>query len=79
MDAKQEMDLAYHGTGKPRLTPFSPVHAIDQDSAPEPPPDPEASLPELSTMFNWCVIQQCRPILKCGKLFIRKGLRGQYK
>ena len=79
MDAKQEMDLAHHGAGRTRVTPLKHAHVVDQNLPPEDPPDPESSLPDLSAVYNWCVYQNCRPILKCGKLFARRGLRGQYQ
>jgi len=79
MDARQEMDLAHHGAGRARVTPLKHTHVVDQNLPPEDPPDPESSLPDLSAIYNWCVYQNCRPILKCGKLFARKGLRGQYE
>ncbi|KAI0070145.1 hypothetical protein K474DRAFT_1687553 [Panus rudis PR-1116 ss-1] len=77
VDARQEMDLA-HEAGRSRISP--PVHEHPhyheiQDTL----PGPDASLPELSTFYNWCVLDGCRPILKCGRLYWRKGLRGQYK
>lgn len=79
MDAKQEMDLSHHGAGRARVTPLKHVHVVDQNLPPEDPPDPESSLLDLSAIYNLCLYQNCRPILKCGKLFARKGLRGQYK
>ena len=79
MDAKQEMDLAHHGAGRARVTPLKHVNVFDQNLPPEAPPDPDSSLPDLSGVYNLCVYQNCRPILKCGKVFARKGLRGQYE
>ena len=79
MDAKQEMDLAQHGAGRARVTPLKHTHVFDQNLPPEDPPDPESSLPDLSAVYGLCLYQNCRPILKCGKLFARKGLRGQYE
>ncbi|KAH9950585.1 Pleckstrin homology domain-containing protein [Amylocystis lapponica] len=77
-DAHNEMDLAHFSTGRTRITPQTHVVESD-DTAPEPLPDPDASLPELSFFFNWCVLDDCRPILKCGKIFGRKGLWGPYQ
>lgn len=79
MDAKQEMDLAHQGAGRSRVTPLTHVHVVDQNLPPENPPDPDSSLPDLSAIYNLCLYQNCRPILKCGKIFSRKGLRGQYE
>lgn len=59
---------------------MTPHRRIDhEDATPEAPPDPDASLPELSAFYNWCTLDGCRPILKIGRLFARKGLRGHYK
>lgn len=71
------MDLAHHVTGRPRLTPHK--RRDLPDAPPDPPPDPDAALLDLSTFYNWCVLDSCRAILKCGRLFGRKGLRGMYK
>ncbi|EGN92139.1 hypothetical protein SERLA73DRAFT_117776 [Serpula lacrymans var. lacrymans S7.3] len=44
-----------------------------------PPADPDSILPTLGAVYNWCVLTDCRSILKGGRIFTRKGLRGQYK
>lgn len=73
-DAQHEMDLAQ--VNRPRLTPLMPkceTHApLKLQSALE-------SLVTMYTTSNWCMIQGCRPILRGGKLFMKKGYRGQYK
>ncbi|EPQ54943.1 hypothetical protein GLOTRDRAFT_43400 [Gloeophyllum trabeum ATCC 11539] len=76
IDAREEMNVVQLGTGRARPTPriFRDGHTMHTL-----PPDPEASLPDLSNIFNWCVLDKCRPILKGGKLYVRKGLRGRYK
>ena len=72
------MDLLYATTGRRRITPLK--HVDDnEDAAPDTPPNPDASSPDLSFLYNWCVLNGCRPITKCGRLFSRRGLRGQYK
>lgn len=76
--ARQEMELAHLSTGRARITPVTHVFG-DLDNSPEPLPDPDTAIPELSGVLNWCVLEGCRPIVKCGKLFARKGLKGQYK
>ncbi|THH01570.1 hypothetical protein EW026_g1154 [Hermanssonia centrifuga] len=78
VDAREEMDLVHASTGRPRITARRHVHD-EQDAAPETPPDPDKSSPDLSSFYNWCLLDGCRAISKCGKLFSRKGLRGQYK
>ncbi|KZT73767.1 hypothetical protein DAEQUDRAFT_761746 [Daedalea quercina L-15889] len=76
--ARQEMELAHLSTGRARITPLTHVFE-DLDEGPEPTPDPDAPIPELSSLFNWSVLEGCRPIVKCGKLFARKGFKGQYQ
>ena len=82
-DARLEMDIAHTATGRERITPHRPrdehAHEREHDMPHEPPPDRDAALPDLSFFYNWCVIEGCRPILKCGRLYGRKGLYGQYK
>ncbi|EMD39935.1 hypothetical protein CERSUDRAFT_112180 [Gelatoporia subvermispora B] len=75
-DAQQEMDVVHLSTGRPRVTPLRRVDS--HIGVHEPPPDPKASLPELTTFFNWCTLEDCRPILKSGRLFARQGVYGQY-
>ncbi|KAI0648051.1 Pleckstrin homology domain-containing protein [Trametes meyenii] len=81
-DARLEMDVAHSSTGRPRITPRhmrgDHEHGHRRE-APDSPPDRDASLPDLDFFYNWCVLDGCRPILKCGRLYGRKGWWGQYK
>ena len=83
VDARLEMDIAHVSTGRERITPQRPredhSHPGGHETPIEPPPDRDASLPDLTFFYNWCVIDGCRPILKCGRLYGRKGWWGQYK
>ncbi|KAJ3796632.1 Pleckstrin homology domain-containing protein [Lentinula aff. detonsa] len=75
-DAKEEMELA-QGYRAP-VTPH--IYAeVDRTNYAEPPVDPSSTLPALGSLFNWCVLEGCKPIVKSGKVFMRKGLRGQYR
>ncbi|KAG6830694.1 hypothetical protein H0H92_015170 [Tricholoma furcatifolium] len=76
MDAKEEMDLAQ--SRRPRLTPLTRV-VQNEEMPPEAPPDMGAPMPALGSLYNWCVLKGCKSIVKGGKLFVRKGLWGQYK
>lgn len=78
VDARSEMDVVHTATGRPRITPHKHVHA-DEEMPPEAPPDPDASSPDLSLFYHWCVLEGCRPISKSGRLFGRQGLKGQYR
>lgn len=77
VDANDEMDLAQ--SYRPRLTPLIHVHPDTKDVAPEAPADPSAPLPALGTLFNWCVLDGCKPIVRGGKVYMRSGMHGQYK
>jgi hypothetical protein len=76
-DAEQEMELAQ--ARRPRLTPHTRVIQDECEYPPEAPPDESAPMPALISMFNWCVLDGCKPIIKGGKLYMRRGLHGQYK
>ena len=73
------MDLAEVGSHRPRVTPHLHTHREDQDVAPEAPADTEAALPALGSLYNWCVLDGCKAVLKTSKIFTRRGLHGQYK
>ncbi|KAF8631778.1 hypothetical protein AX17_004993 [Amanita inopinata Kibby_2008] len=75
-DAEQEMGIAQ--ASRPRLTPQIRI-CREHEVPPDAPPDLSASLPALISIYNWCVIKGCRCIRRGGKLFMRKGLWGQYK
>ncbi|KAF8895412.1 Pleckstrin homology domain-containing protein [Infundibulicybe gibba] len=77
LDAREEMDLAQ--ARRPRLTPHTHVFLNDGNLPPETPADAAAPLPALGTLYNWCVLDGCKSILRGGKVYTRQGLRGQYK
>ena len=72
------MDLLYASTGRPRVTPLKHVDE-DEDTVPEDPHNPDEAARDLSVLYNWCVLEGCRPIRRSGRLFSRRGLRGPYK
>lgn len=73
------MDVAFATGTRARLTPrmMKCTHGIGYPCPPEPPINPE--LPVLTSLYNWCPLSACRSIVKAGRVFIRKGLRGSYK
>ena len=73
------MDLAQVGSHRPRLTPLLYARSEGHGLPPEAPADMEASLPALGSLYNWCVLDGCKAVLKSGKLFTRQGLHGHYK
>ncbi|KAF8158329.1 Pleckstrin homology domain-containing protein [Crassisporium funariophilum] len=77
IDAKQEIELAQ--ARRPRLTPQTRVCQDDHDVTPEAPADLSAPYAAIDSLYNWCILEGCRPIIKVGKIYIKKGLHGQYK
>ncbi|KAF9242584.1 Pleckstrin homology domain-containing protein [Melanogaster broomeanus] len=80
-DAKDEMDVAYVASDRVRVTPqLSKCRNTNGHLTPaEQPRDPDSSLPVLTTLYHWCALENCRSVVKAGRVFTRKGLRGQYK
>ncbi|KAF9267492.1 hypothetical protein L218DRAFT_978057 [Marasmius fiardii PR-910] len=75
-DARDEMDLAQ--ALHPRVTPKT-YQMKDRIIYAEPPPDLSSLMPAFGSLYSWCVLEGCKPIVKGGKLFMRQGLRGQFK
>ncbi|KAF9220965.1 hypothetical protein BS17DRAFT_786276 [Gyrodon lividus] len=79
-DAQDEMDVAYTASKRIRLTPqLSKCNHAKGHPTPSEPTDPGSSLPVLASLYHWCALDTCRSIIKAGRMFTRKGLRGQYK
>ncbi|KAL4081076.1 Pleckstrin homology domain-containing protein [Scleroderma citrinum] len=80
-DTALEMDISHSINQRLRVTPKLPkCHGDNSCPAPsESPTDPGASLPALASLYHWCTLSDCKSIVKCGRVFTRKGLRGQYK
>lgn len=76
IDAKQEIELAQ--ACRPRLTPQTRI-CRDDEHPPEAPPDSSTLYPAMHNLYNWCVLEGCRPIVKVGRIYMKKGLHGQYK
>jgi len=75
VNAKNEIDLAQ--TQRPRITPQ--IRVFGEDITPPEHRDLSTPYPALNTLFNWCIIDGCQPIVKEGRLYMRKGVRGQYQ
>ncbi|KAF9481182.1 hypothetical protein BDN70DRAFT_855567 [Pholiota conissans] len=76
-DAKQEIELAQ--AQRPRLTPQTRVRDDGGEIPPEPPVDLSAPFAAMDYLYNWCILEGCKAMTKTGRLYMRKGLRGQYK
>lgn len=65
---------------RPRVTPHIHIHEDDEDL---PPVEPEglatSALPALGSIYNWCVIEGCKAIVRGGTVFMRNGNLGQFK
>ena len=68
MDARQEMDLALVTGGS------SPSKTNGMTMA-----DSHAESPYMGEFWNWCMIAGCRPIIKAGRLFEKRGFHKQFK
>lgn len=42
-------------------------------------PDPQDTAQSLGDFWNWSVLDVSRPIVKAGRLFIKRGPRKQFK
>ncbi|KAF9527557.1 Pleckstrin homology domain-containing protein, partial [Crepidotus variabilis] len=75
-DAKQEIELAQ--AQRPRLTPQTRVRQDDHAVPPEAPADLSAPYAAVDSLYNWCILEGCKPIVKSGRIYMRKGIRGQF-
>ncbi|KAH7102551.1 Pleckstrin homology domain-containing protein [Auriculariales sp. MPI-PUGE-AT-0066] len=79
IDARQEMELVSTSTGQKQYL-VLPRHGFgESDDGPDPVPDPDDASPTLSIFWHWCVLENCRAIIKSGRLFMKRGLSGQYR
>lgn len=81
VDARVEMDLVRASLGK---TPFevpqsSHKHRHFGKSLHPSLPDPQASAESMSTFWNWCALDVCKPVIKAGKLFRKKARRKPFR
>ncbi|KAJ8523170.1 hypothetical protein ONZ45_g276 [Pleurotus djamor] len=74
-DAREEMTIA-QATRDP-ITPRT--HREGRERPPEAPANENDPMPNLSSSYNWCVLDGCRPIIRGGKIFMRRGLYGNFK
>ncbi|KAG1882580.1 hypothetical protein F4604DRAFT_1741551 [Suillus subluteus] len=80
VDARDEMDVSYSTRHRPPVTPRVTKHAsCNGEKIPTVPIVDAELMPELSSLYHWCTLDDCRSILKSGRAFTRKGLQGQYK
>ncbi|KAF8516818.1 Pleckstrin homology domain-containing protein [Hysterangium stoloniferum] len=75
IDASQEMEIL-------RATGGSPGHLMARVSdqvVPRRPPDYDEASQMFPAFWNWCVMDECQSVVRNGRLFLRRGLRGQYR
>ncbi|KDQ11404.1 hypothetical protein BOTBODRAFT_57377 [Botryobasidium botryosum FD-172 SS1] len=75
LDAHSEMELVKLSTGQPNVV----CNRLGDSKIVPELPDPDAASPSLVKFWSTCVLEGCRPIVKSGKLFAKKGVRNQYK
>jgi len=80
VDARDEMDISYSTRHRPPVTPRVTKHGFcNGEKIPTAPIVDADLMPELSSLYHWCTLDNCRSTVKSGRVFIRKGLQGQYK
>ena len=75
VDAREEMDIVHAISGRTRYM----APKIGDQAYPAPPPDPREVSPLLGGLWHWCALENCRSIIRAGRLFMREGLRGEMK
>ena len=75
VDARVETDIV-HFSGKQHSMTIRP-----RDGAGRKPvlPNPEAGTSSMSLFWSWCVLDNCRPIIKAGQLYTKSEPRKHYK
>ena len=69
------MDIVHAISGRTRYM----APKIGDQAYPAPPPDPREVSPLLGGLWHWCALENCRSIVRAGRLFMREGLRGEMK
>ena len=75
MDAREEMDIVHAISGRTRYM----APKIGDQAYLAPPPDPREVSPLLGGLWHWCALENCRSIVRAGRLFMRQGLRGEMR
>lgn len=69
------MDIVHAISGRTRYM----APKIGDHAYPAPPPDPREVSPLLGGLWHWCALENCRSIIRAGRLFMREGLKGEMK
>lgn len=78
VDARQEMDIVHAISGRTRYM-VPKMGERGHSAYPAPPPDAREVSPLLGRLWHWCALENCRSIVRAGRLFVREGLRGEMK
>jgi len=78
VDARQEMELQRAVSGQARFSARQ-ISRYRDGLAPERPPDVDDVSHHLSSFWNWTVLLAKRPLIRSGRTFLQKGIRGQFK
>lgn len=79
VDTRHEMEVVQFATGRPRITPQRLRDEDDSHCPTEQPPNPAVTLPYLSSMYDWCVFEGCRPITRSGRIYVRRGHQDRFR
>ena len=69
------MDIVHAISGRTRYM----APKIGDQAFLAPPPDPREVSPLLGGLWHWCALENCRSIVRAGRLFMREGLRGEMR
>lgn len=83
VDAIEQMELQPNSLSAPRLGRYHGQphgRALAGDATP---PDPAEALdlasPLLARVYNHCILDGCRAILRAGRFYVKHGVRGMFK
>lgn len=76
MDAIEQMELSSFG---PRRRPPTSSNPHSREASPEREEETVEKASLLSKVYNFCIMEECRPIVRCGRFYVKKGLRGMFK
>lgn len=78
VDARQEMELQRAASGDLRADPKQ-IERYGDGFIPDLFTDPEDVSQYLGSFWNWSILLARRSLIRCGRVFFRKGIRGPFK
>ncbi|KAL8290217.1 hypothetical protein RQP46_003156 [Phenoliferia psychrophenolica] len=83
IDAIEQMELQPNSLSSPRLSRYHGQPHGRPLSSSSSPPDPAGALdlasPLLARVYNHCILDGCRSIVRSGRFYVKHGVRGMFK